>query len=102
MGGLKQNAKRIPLSIDGSITPRKHREYPRWQQFRESQNVEDDFPVGMQGAVGLGLGTIVILGLMGWALGIDPSVLIGGAEVLNGGAPNVPSKPWKRARGAER
>src|SRR3954453_7243077 len=63
----------------------------RWQQFRESENVEDGggrgFPGGMQGAGGLGLGTIVILGLIGWALGIDPSVLIGGAEVLNGGAP---------------
>jgi hypothetical protein len=64
----------------------------RWQQYRESQNVEDDrgrgFPGGMQGAGGLGLGTIVILGLIGWALGIDPSVLIGGAEVLSGGAPS--------------
>jgi predicted metalloprotease len=65
----------------------------RWQQFRESQNVEDGggrgFPGGMQGAGGLGLGTIVIPGLIGWALGIDPSVLIGGAEVLNGGAPTT-------------
>jgi hypothetical protein len=45
----------------------------------------------MQGAVGLG--TIVILGLIGWALGIDPSVLIGGAEVLNGGAPTSHQSP---------
>jgi predicted metalloprotease len=34
---------------------------------------------------GLGIGTVVVLGLIGWALGIDPSVLIGGAEILNGG-----------------
>jgi uncharacterized protein len=63
----------------------------RWQEFRESQNVEDGrgrgFPGGVSGAGGLGIGTLVILGLISWALGIDPSVLIGGAEVLNGGAP---------------
>ena len=34
---------------------------------------------------GLGIGTVVILGLIGWALGIDPRVLIGGAEILSGG-----------------
>jgi hypothetical protein len=33
---------------------------------------------------GLGIGTIVILGLIGWALGIDPRLLIGGAEILSG------------------
>jgi len=31
------------------------------------------------GGGGLGIGTIVVLGLIGWALGIDPSILIGGA-----------------------
>jgi hypothetical protein len=34
---------------------------------------------------GLGIGTMIILGLLGWALGIDPRILIGGAEVLSGG-----------------
>jgi predicted metalloprotease len=33
---------------------------------------------------GLGIGTIVILGLIGWALGINPLYLIGGAEMLSG------------------
>jgi uncharacterized protein len=69
----------------------------RWGQFRESQNVEDDrgrgFPGGVGGAGGLGIGTIVILGLIGWALGIDPSVLIGGAEVLTGGSPSSYQAP---------
>ena len=37
------------------------------------------------GAGGLGIGTIVILGLIGWALGIDPRILIGGAEMMTGG-----------------
>ena len=35
------------------------------------------------GAGGLAIGTVVVLGLIGWALGIDPSLLIGGAEMLN-------------------
>ena len=34
---------------------------------------------GLGGGGGLGIGAIVILGLIGWALGIDPRVLIGGA-----------------------
>jgi predicted metalloprotease len=72
----------------------------RWDDFRRSDNIEDDrdsgggfgggygpggfgIPVGRGG---LGIGTIVILGLVGWALGIDPGVLIGGAEILNGGS----------------
>ena len=35
------------------------------------------------GRAGLGIGTVVILGLIGWALGIDPSVLIGDAERMS-------------------
>ncbi len=65
----------------------------RWDDFRRSDNVEDDREAsasrggfGMPGgAGGLGIGTIIILGLIGWALGIDPSVLINGAQILNGG-----------------
>ena len=69
----------------------------RWDDFRRSDNVEDDrgdgggfgggggigIPVG---GGGLGIGTIVVLGLIGWALGIDPSMLIGGAEIVNSGS----------------
>ncbi|MCK9908912.1 neutral zinc metallopeptidase [Microbacteriaceae bacterium K1510] len=72
----------------------------RWDDFRRSDNVEDDrggggggfggggggLPIG---GGGLGIGTIVVLGLIGWALGIDPSLLIGGAEVLSGGNNNA-------------
>jgi predicted metalloprotease len=62
----------------------------RWDEFRRSSNVEDDRGAsggfGMPGgAHGLGIGTIIILGLVGWALGIDPSTLINGAEILSGG-----------------
>ena len=36
------------------------------------------------GRGGLGIGTNVVLGLIGWALGIDPRVLIEGAETISG------------------
>jgi predicted metalloprotease len=67
----------------------------RWEDFRQSDNVEDrrgddgsgggggGFPIG--GGGGLGIGTIIILGIIGYALGIDPRVLIGGAEMVTGG-----------------
>jgi len=69
----------------------------RWDDFRRSDNIEDDrdgggfgggggrgagMPVGRGG---LGIGTVIVLGLIGWALGIDPSILIGGAEIISGG-----------------
>ena len=70
----------------------------RWDDFRRSDNVEDSrgdegggfggggggmgIPIG---GGGLGIGTVVVLGLIGWALGIDPSILIGGAELVNSG-----------------
>ena len=60
----------------------------RWSDFRRSDNVEDDrqggsgFPISRGG---LGIGTVIVLGLIGWALGIDPNVLIGGAEIISGG-----------------
>ncbi len=60
----------------------------RWDDFRRSSNVEDERGSGggglPGGAGGLGLGTIIILGLIGWALGIDPSVLINGAQIIEG------------------
>jgi uncharacterized protein len=67
----------------------------RWDDFRRSSNVEDERGAssggGLPGGVGgLGIGTIIILGLIGWALGIDPSVLINGAQILSGGG--VPSQ----------
>jgi hypothetical protein len=59
----------------------------RWEDFRRSDNVEDDREGGggfSAGSGGLGIGTIIILGLIGWATGINPSILIGGAELING------------------
>ena len=58
----------------------------RLDELPQSDNVEDrrggGFPMGRVG--GLGIGTIILLGIAGWALGINPLYLIGGAEILSG------------------
>ena len=68
----------------------------RWDDLPQSENIEDrrgdgggysggggGFPMG---GGGLGIGGVIVLGLIGWALGIDPRLLIGGAEILTGGS----------------
>ena len=64
----------------------------RIDEMPRSENVEDRRGGGMGGGFntpggrgGLGIGTIVVLGLLGYFLGIDPRLLIGGAEILSGG-----------------
>ncbi len=65
----------------------------RIDDFRRSANVEDDREAsasrGIPGGVGgLGIGTVVIIFLISWYLGIDPSVLLNGAQqILGGGSP---------------
>jgi predicted metalloprotease len=55
----------------------------RLDDLPKSGNIEDrrggmsGFPGGRGG---IGIGTIVVLGLIGWALGIDPRILIGGGR----------------------
>src|SRR5215470_4134368 len=72
----------------------------RWDQLPRSDNVEDQrgagprgFPTGRAG--GIGIGTLLVLGLIGWALGINPLYLIGGAEILSqlGGGSQEQSQP---------
>ena len=58
----------------------------RIDDLRSSDNVEDRRGAGPSlpgGGGGLGLGAVIVLGLMGWALGIDPRILIGGAEMVS-------------------
>ncbi|MFE1601919.1 KPN_02809 family neutral zinc metallopeptidase [Methylobacterium sp. ID0610] len=62
----------------------------RWEDFRTSENVEDrrgegggGFGLPGGGAGGLGIGAIVILCIIGWVTGINPAILIGGAEMVN-------------------
>jgi predicted metalloprotease len=79
----------------------------RLDDLPESGNVEDRRGEGGLGGGGFGLpigggglsiGAVVALGLIGWALGIDPSLLIGGAEVLN--RPQVQAPPTARRTAA--
>jgi predicted metalloprotease len=94
----------------------------RWDDFRRSDNVDDrrddegggggfggggggfGIPMG-RGGGGLGIGTIIVLGLVGWALGVDPRILIGGAEIFTGGGPSqmqVDPRPVPREGGTVR
>src|SRR3984893_3129654 len=63
----------------------------RTDDFRPSGTVEDDREQSAArgrvpaGAGGLGIGTVVIIGLISWYFGIDPSVLLNGAQILTGG-----------------
>jgi predicted metalloprotease len=87
----------------------------RWDDLPQSENIDDrrgedggysgggggGFPMG---GGGLGIGGIIVLGLLGWALGIDPRLLIGGAEILTGGGSQYeqqarPSNPNARRTG---
>ncbi len=75
----------------------------KWEDFRRSDNVEDrrgdtQYAGGGGSSGHLGLGAMIILGLIGYAFGIDPRLLIGGAEmvshVTSGGQQQAaPSKP---------
>ena len=79
----------------------------RLDDLPESNNVEDrrgeagmgggggggfGLPIG---GGGIGIGTVIVLGLIGWALGIDPSLLIGGAEQISRNSPSVEAQAPK-------
>lgn len=79
----------------------------RWEDFRRSDNVEDRRGQGgfgggrlPGGRGGLGIGGLIVVGLIAWATGINPAVLIGGAEILfgdgNGGATQQQGAPTQR------
>jgi uncharacterized protein len=60
----------------------------RLDDLPRSERIEDRRGDGLSlpgGRGGFGIGTIIVLGLLGWVLGIDPRVLIGGAEMMSGG-----------------
>src|SRR6202012_415735 len=82
----------------------------QYDDFRRSADIEDrrddsgggfgggggmGLPLG--GGGGLGIGTLIVLGLVGYAFGIDPRILIGGAEILNGGRSQAPSYQTDRS-----
>jgi uncharacterized protein len=74
----------------------------RLDQLPHSDKVEDrrrDGPGGFsmgRRAGGIGIGTLILLVILGWALGINPLYLIGGAEILSrlgGGSQQQESQP---------
>src|SRR5262249_24413932 len=72
----------------------------RWDDFRQSDNLEDTRGSGgggggfgiPGGGGGIGIGTVVVLGLLGWFLGIDPSLLIGGVESMSRNNPQFDTR----------
>src|ERR1700739_143560 len=82
----------------------------RYDDFRRSDDIEDrraDGGGGASGGVGglglpmggggLGIGTIIVLGLIGYAFGIDPRILIGGAEILTRGGQGATYQTARRS-----
>ena len=70
----------------------------RTDDFRRSTNVEDDRQAsasrGRPGAAGgLGIGVVIIVTLVGWYLGIDPSLLLNGTQQILGGGSTEQSSP---------
>jgi uncharacterized protein len=60
----------------------------RLDDLPKSERIEDRRGDGLSfpgGRGGFGIGTVILLGLLGWVLGIDPRMLIGGAEMMSGG-----------------
>jgi predicted metalloprotease len=82
----------------------------RLDDMPESGNVEDRRGEGggfggggggfglPMGTGGLGIGGMVVLGLIGWAFGIDPFVLINGANVIMGGNQGGYQQPYQQPR----
>ncbi len=79
----------------------------RLDNSEQSSNIEDrrgdsggfggggfGLPIGG----GLGIGTIVVLGVIGWALGIDPRLLINGGEILSGNGGQVQTSGGSEGR----
>ena len=77
----------------------------QWEDYRQSENLEDrrgsggGFAGMPGGRGGVGIGTMVVLGLLGWALGIDPRLLIGGAELIGGIGGRPQTQDTRRSSG---
>ncbi|MFC3694775.1 KPN_02809 family neutral zinc metallopeptidase [Chenggangzhangella methanolivorans] len=64
----------------------------RWDDFRRSDNVDDVRGEGGGGGFrfpggggGLGIGGLIVVGLVSWALGVDPRLILAGIDAVQGG-----------------
>jgi uncharacterized protein len=64
----------------------------RWDDFRRSENVDDLRGEGGGGGFrfpggggGIGIGGLIVVGLVSWALGVDPRLILSGIETFQGG-----------------
>ncbi len=70
----------------------------RIDELPRSENIEDRRGARIRRGGGIGIGTLVVLALVAWAFGIDPRLLIGGAEILTGGQQSQPPSYSDTAR----
>ena len=77
----------------------------RWEDFRRSENVDDIRGSGGGGGFrcpggggGIGIGGLIVVGLVSWALGVDPRLILSGLEGIQGGGPGYEqqSQPGQR------
>lgn len=71
----------------------------RIDQLPRSDRIEDRRRTRMRRG-GIGLGTLIIAGVVAWALGINPLLVIGGLEMLGGGQSQTQSAPPPGPAGA--
>jgi uncharacterized protein len=75
----------------------------RLDEVGQSDNVEDRRGGGGGGGLmrggGLGIGGMVVAGLLAWFLGIDPRIVMGGAELISKGAGSLSQGPSSSKRG---
>lgn len=78
----------------------------RWDDFRRSDNVDDmrgeggggfRFPGG---GGGIGIGGLIVVGLISWAFGLDPRMVLSGLEAIQGGG--MPGYEQQQAPGQRR
>jgi uncharacterized protein len=77
----------------------------RWGDLRRSGNIEDRRGMGGGGGGfrggGLGIGGLIIVGLLAWATGIDPRIILGGLEMVQGQNPGAQVQEGKQGAPAD-
>ena len=81
----------------------------RWDDFRRSENVDDVRGEGGGGGFrfpggggGIGIGGLIVVGLVSWALGVDPRMILAGIDGLQGGSGGYESQDRPQGGGQPR